>query len=453
MRTGRYGRNLVRFIPVLCVGILLLNTYGLYKFAYFGADAFNNLDLVQVKSFPQMVGYILNPVSSYFRPAGMMCYWLLLRFFDLNPVIYRCLMWSLHAANTALGYFILKRLTGSQPGAAVGAMLFASQAVFAEIYWNFGAIFELIAAFFSFVAILLWICERRSWLQVLLASLALLLAVKGKEMALSIPVIWFSYDLLLRRDMKRMMAAHWVLPSGLVVWYGLSHALAMRGIVANHPYYMSIKWSILATGFGTYFNMLFGTQFPWQIWWIWALVLLLIFVLLRSRVALFFQLYVFITFLPVIFLVNHRVALFWYLPFLGVCGLAAILASAVARVIKARNPRWLAESGASAVFALLCWGSFLLHKEATVSQRNWIRDYAGECHAFVLGLRALPPPPWGETIFFNSLPPHFEESVLLTATQVALRRTDLHTKLVSEFPPEARYRLRFQESRLIQLPQ
>jgi hypothetical protein len=424
----------------------------LYEFAYFGSDTFNNLYWVQLESFWHMVRYILNPVSLYFRPAGMMCYWLLLRFFDLNPAAYRWLMWSLHAANTALVYFVLKRLTRGRPGAAIGAMVFASQAVFAEIYWSFGAVFELIAAFFSFVGILLWTYERRNWLQVLLASLALLLALKGKEMAVSMPVIWFSYDLLLRRDMKRMMAAHWVLPGVLAVWYGLSHALAMRGVVDNHPYYMSIQWSILASGFGTYFNMLFGTQFPWQIWWIGALVLLLVFVLLRSRLGLFFQLYVFIAFLPVIFLVNHRVALFWYLPFLGVCGFAAILANAVACVINRRNPQWLAETGALAVFALLCWGTFLLHEAANRPQRSWVRDVAYEWHAFVSGLRALPPPPSGETIFFNSLPPHIEESVLLTATQVALRRTDLHTKLVSEFPPEARYRLRFQESRLIQLP-
>jgi hypothetical protein len=450
--TGRYGRKLLRFISVLCVGILLLNTYGLYKFAYFGSDAFNNLYWAQRESFTHIIGYILNPVSSYFRPVGMMYYWLFLRFFDLSPAAYRWLMWSLHAANTALVYFILKRLTRARPGAAIGAMLFASQAVFAEIYWNFGAVFELIAGLFSFAAILLWTSERRSWLQVLLASLALLLAVKSKEMAVSMPVIWFSYDLLLRRDMKRMMAAHWVLPGGLAVWYGLSHALAMRGIAANDPYHMSIDWSILASGFATYFNVLCGTELPWQIWWIASLVILLVFVLLRSRLALFFQLYVFVTFLPVIFLVNHRVALFWYFPFLGVCGFAAILANAVACVINGRNPRWLAETGSLTVFALLCWATFLLHEAANRPQRSWVSDVADEYHAFVSGLRALPPPPRGETIFFDSLPPHFEETVLLTAAQVALRRTDLHTKLVSEFPPEARYRLRFQKSHLIQLP-
>jgi hypothetical protein len=66
-------------------------------------------------------------------------------------------------------------------------MLFASETVFAGIYWNFGTIFEIVAASFSFVGILLWTSERSGWLQVLVASLVILLAVKGKEMALTLP--------------------------------------------------------------------------------------------------------------------------------------------------------------------------------------------------------------------------------------------------------------------------
>src|SRR4029077_3234576 len=356
-RSSRYYYKLLHAITVLCVGILLLQTCRLYKFAYFGSDDLHNLYHVQWQSFAQMIGYIVNPVSSYFRPTGMMCYWILLRFFDLNPAPYHWFAWSLHGANTALLYFILKRFTESRAGAAIGAMLFASPVVFFEVYWNFGVIFDPVAAFFSFVGILLWTSERRSWWHVLLASLALLLAVKGKEMALTMPIIWISYDLLLRTNMERRMAAHWVLPSGLAVWYALfsfgfqlyhqplSHALAMRGLAANHPYYMSITATTLASGFGTYFNMLFRTNFLWQIWWIGFIALLLVLALLRNRVALFFQCYTFITFLPVIFLVNPRNDSYWYIPSLGICGLAAMLAKIIYGAIGMRNPQWLAKGG------------------------------------------------------------------------------------------------------------
>jgi hypothetical protein len=443
-----------RLVPALCIGALLLNTFRLYKGgAYFSLDDFNNLFWVQQATFAQMVGHIINPISGYFRPAGMMCYWLLLRLFGLNSAAYHWLAWSLHIANTALVYFVLKRFTKSRAGAAVGAMLFASQAVFADLYWDFGTIFELVAAFFSFIGILLWTPERRSWWQVILASLALLLAMKGKEIAIAMPFVWLSYDLLLRKNMTPRLAVHWVLPIGLAVWYGLAKAWAMRSAVSTHPYYLSITGPALAAGFRVYFNMLIKTNFPWQIWFMGFGMFLSLCLLLRSRLALFFQFYIFIAFLPVIFLINHRYAFYWYLPFLGVSGLMAMLAKDVAALIETRNPRWLAKAGAYSLFALLCWGTFLVHKESNRPKRSEIRDRANEYRAFIAGLRELRQPPRDETIYFDSQPSHFDEGHLLSATQVAFGRSDLRAKLVSEFPPEARYRLRFQESRLTQFPQ
>jgi hypothetical protein len=454
---GRQGWDLLRLVWVLCVGLLLLATYRLYKGAYFGDDDFRNLYtiLYQRSSFASMIGYLVDPkISSYFRPAGMMCYWVLLRFFDLNPAAYHGFSWCLHALNTALIYLILKRLTESRAGAAVGAALFASPVVFVDIYWNFGTIFDVVATFFAFVGILLWISESRGWSHVLLASMTLLLAMKGKEMAVTIPLVWLSYDLLVRQNLSRRIVAHWILPCGLALWYGLTKAVAMKGAMPTHPYYMSINGSTLGSGFGLYLNILFRSNFPWQIWCVAAAVLLLIFVLLRSRLAIFFQLYVFVTFLPVIFLVNHRFAFYWYLPFLGICGFAAMLSKNVMRLIAIRNPQWLARVAATCLFVVLCWGIFVLQKETSrTHQTSLMKTQADEYRGFIAGLRSLPPPQPAETIYFDSLPPHFKASLLFFATRVAFGRTDLRVKLVTEFPPGARYRMRFQDSHLIRVSQ
>jgi hypothetical protein len=450
---GRQGWGFLRLVSVLCLGLLLLSTYRLYKDAYFGDDDFRNLHEVQASSFASMIGYLVDPISSYFRPAGMMCYWVLLRFFDLNAVAYHGFSWCLHTLNTALVYFILKRLTESREGAAVGAALFASQVVFAEIYWSFGTIFEVVATFFTFVGILLWISEPRRWWHVLLASMTLLLAMKGKEMAVTIPLVWLGYDLLIRRKLSRRIVAQWILPCGLALWYGLTKAVAMRGAMPTHPYYMSINGSTLGSGFGLYLNMLFRSNFPWQIWCLVAAVLLLIFVLLRSRLAIFFQLYVFVTFLPVIFLVNHRFAFYWYLPFLGVCGFVAMLSKNVMHWIAIRIPQRLSRVAATCLFVVLCWAIFVLQKETSRPQRSWASTRANEYRGFVASLRSLPPPQPAETIYFDSLPPHLGAGVLVHATRVAFGRADLRVRLVTQFPRQARYRMRFQDSHLIRVSQ
>jgi hypothetical protein len=444
--------NVLRLIPVACIALLLINTFRLYKNAYFWLDDFNNLYWVQRTTLGQMVGFIVNPVSSYFRPVGMLCYWLLLQFSGLHPAPYHWVAWAIHTANTALVYFILKRVTKSRYGAAVGALLFATEAVYAEVYWDFGTIFELLAGFFCFVGILLWVSERRDWRHVVLASLVLLLAMKAKEVAVALALAFVIYDLLLWKNCVRTLAVQWVLPCGLALWYGLTKAAAMREIATTDPYYMTVNGSTLLAGLTTYGNMLLETKFPWQAWGILVTALLLICVLLRNRLALFFLSWIFITFLPVIFLVNHRFAFYWYLPFFGVSGLAAIVAKHVADMIGKRNPTWLATAGGYCAFALLCLGTFSWYKDATGPGRTWLRQQSREYRVFVTGLTALPSPSPREVLYFDSKPSHFNQILLLSATQVALRRTDVGAEFVSEFPSDARYRLRFDGTHLIQVP-
>ena len=136
-------------IPIACVVLLLVFTLRLYTFAYFWLDDFNNLYWVQTQSFSQMVGYVVNPASDFFRPAGMFLYWAALQLFDRNAQAYHLLLWSLHAINVGLVYWILRRFTGSHAGAMVGAMLFSSQYLLNDLYWSFGTIFEVASAMLS----------------------------------------------------------------------------------------------------------------------------------------------------------------------------------------------------------------------------------------------------------------------------------------------------------------
>src|SRR5438094_5247427 len=112
-------------------------------------------------------------------------------------------------------------------------------------------------------------------------------------------------------------------------------------------------------------------------------------------------------------------------------------------------PQRLLAPTSCALFALLCYAAYGRTRDLTQSRREWQQGIAGDYRAFVRGLQSIPAPPPGETLFFRSYPQYFDRGVLLFATQIALRRTDIGAQLVDTFPPDARYRLRFEASRII----
>jgi hypothetical protein len=424
-------RSSLRWIPLLCIAILLLFTYRLYASAYFWLDDFDNLYWVQQLTASGMLWHIVNPLSNFFRPTGMLFYWLMLNLFDLNAPAYHLLAWSLHAANTALVYVILKRITASRAGAAVGAMLFASEAVFVDLYWSFGSIFELVCGLAMFTGIILWNVEDRSWSRSILSFFVFAFAFKAKEMAVTLPVIWLGCDLLLRprRSMKNALQ---LLPPVLFgAWYGWLKMADMRVPAHDAPYFMDVRGVTLGRGFGFYFNQLFNTNVRWQLWTIVFVVLLLLFVAMKMRAAVFFQLYVFVTFLPVIFLVNHRDPLYWYIPIVGLCGLAALLVkSFVAFVEPKLSGKFVPVAGAAA-FAALSWGSYTVQRNRTDPRRQWQRNIEAEYRSWIASVRAMPPPGQNETIAFKAYPSYFDSEILRNATQVALRRTDVNAKVAA----------------------
>jgi hypothetical protein len=420
----------LRPVPGFCIALLLLFTFRLYTFAYFWLDDFNNLYWVQQQTFGEALGYILTPSAQHFRPVGMMVYWIALRVFDRAALPYHLLMWAFHALNVTLVFIVLRRFTQSRAGAYVGAMLYAYPAAFSDVFWSFGTIFELVGAMLFFIGLLVWQRKERTVWVVLLAFVVFFLALKSKEMAITLPAIWLLQDLFLRRPLRWKELSAIVFPGLLGFWYGLQRLLEMRNPDPAGPYYMDVQGIVMGRGFGYYFNALFSTEIRWEQWSVGFAALLLLFLLLRWRLAAFFQIYVFVTFLPLIFLNNHRDPFYWYFPMLGVCGLAALLARAIASWLAAKvDESRLAPYGVLA-FAVLCAGMYLSSRDATLQRRLWQHGIARDYRGFVERVQSLPSPKPGETLLFDSMPRYFDIYVLKYASQVALRRTDIDAKLM-----------------------
>jgi hypothetical protein len=261
--------------------------------------------------------------------------------------------------------------------------------------------------------------------------------------------VWVLHDLLLRRPMKWRESLVVLIPGLIGAWFGFQRLAAMQEPNPGRPYYMDLQAITMGRGFGYYFNTLFSTQFRWQVWCIGFVAVLILFALLRWWLVLFFQAYVFVTFLPVIFLINHRDPMYWYFPMLGVCGMGAMLTKVVTDWIVPRVSERRLPVYAAVAFALLSLAVYRRSSGETAARRQWQQEIVRNYRGFVDGVRTLPPPAPGEVLYFTSIPEYFDSDTLRFASEFAFGRKDIDAKLVESFPAGARYRLVFENARVV----
>jgi hypothetical protein len=440
---SRLNRRSVRFaniIAAISVATPLLFAFRLWSFAYFWIDDFGNIFWVRSQTSMNMIGYIADPFSTFFRPMGMLFYEVLYHAVELNPLPYHVVAWGLHAINTGLLFLVLRRLLRSPFAAAAGAIPFAFRVNFADIYWSFGTIFELLACGLMLIGIYLYISCRPSWKLMAGLTVIYVLAIKSKEMAITLLAIWVLYDCCIRR---RIVLTHLALPLIAAIWFTRLRVQTMRGTNPLDPYYMDLRWSTVMAGFGQYFNWLYGIKLPALLWCVLLVTALGFAIYRRNGLATFFLSSTIVAFAPVIFLVNHRWPYFWYIPFFGISGLFGLGAKYFSASVSWRVS--LPTLVRVHIFALLLWSAVDSGLEYARSSRTRITEaeIAHDFRSFVEGMQSLPQPEPGATLYFRELPPHFNSDVLNSAVQVVLKRPDVHAVVVANFPPEATWRLTF----------
>jgi hypothetical protein len=442
--------------------LLLGLTFRLYRFAYFWLDDFNNLYWVQRESCGELMGYILNPAAVSFRPLGMFVYWILWHLWKSNPLPYHIVAWAIHTLNVFLVYLILSHLTKSKYAAAIGAMLFSFQGIYGEIFWSFGTIFELVSGLLYFISLWLYVRGPLSARRMVLIAAIYILAIKSKEMAITLPVVLLSYELLVRPRNHKLDAAqiwslakHFSILAIIAIWFTYLKVSTMAGMTSSqpyspsHPYYMELSLRSLKQGYAWYFNAIFKVTLNSFLEILSGVLLTYLLVFKRDRVTLFFISYLLVSLLPIVIFPNHHYSFFLYLPFLGVCGLAAIIVKTLIGWIEGRLPPRLTTALGICCFALASSLHYMNQKEQSEGQRKWAGEQAREYESFVLGLRALPQPGPNETIYYSSFPQYFDLVTLQSATEVAFRRTDLKSAIAKEPVSGNEYRVRFQNPTVI----
>jgi len=196
------------------------------------------------------------------------------------------------------------------------------------------------------------------------------------------------------------------------------------------PYYMDFSVITLGRGYGWYFDHLYGLRLRWGAWISGTVFLALAFAYAREKRGLFFLGYIFITLLPVVFLVNHRYEFFWYIPFFGVAGLAALVTAAIEKRLSRLLPARALEVFGAIAFVLLALGHYTGERAGSAGLLENERSLAVEYAAFVQSIRSLPPPENGGAVRIQTVPRHFTPEVLTSAVQVILRRTDIRAEVV-----------------------
>ena len=294
--------------------------------------------------------------TTYRRPLGGCLYLILYSLFGLGtPVPYYLAGFLLFIINVILLFFLFRRLTSNGYLSVLAAAIASVHWVMFNVWYNFGAVYELLAFTFMLTAFHLY---RRAldvrgaapfagWYGA--ALLSYVLAISGKEMAVTLPGILLAYEVIYRAQRDRLsvqlprMALRltpFMLIAGVAV---AAKALGAGAMWRDNPAYAYHVDSTIVDNLGRYLEMLCLDRIhcpgPAAIFVLAAALGLALW--LRDRHMLFGWCYFLITLLPVLGL--PRVwGLFLYIPLAGpglyLASAAVHLGQAVRRVLTRAFP-------------------------------------------------------------------------------------------------------------------
>lgn len=192
-------------VLLVVIGVL----YSPILTAYFNADDYSFLRYLYFNSrqlmdgqlwYEWLVGGIVN--YSVFRPMAHALWLLNYVAFGLEPFGYHLVAVVSHAAAAFLAFVLGHQLTGNRMTAALGALFFAVMPVHAEAVAWLAANYDVWCAIYSFTSLISYILYRqRGAFHFYLLSLgAFILALSSREIALTLPLMLFVYDIIYHRQ-------------------------------------------------------------------------------------------------------------------------------------------------------------------------------------------------------------------------------------------------------------
>jgi hypothetical protein len=369
-----------KYAPLACFLAAIVLFYFASRPAYrgyFSEDDLATLSWAPIAGADSYYGEILNPKSNdlNFRPFAALYYSFLGRTAKLRYVPYVVVLQLLHVLNVVLLIFLLREFGFSWIAAGAGVLFYAFNAATMEAYWKPMFVFDLLCGTLCLAALLLYV--RGRWL---LALIPFWLAFKSKEIAVMLPVALLAYELLLgQRKWKRLLPFFFVSLS-----FGLQALWHNNSIPAQNTYALRFTPEAALTAIRFYSYSILGLQD------LWVGILLLPFLIRDRRLWVGIALTV-AMFVPLLFLSNRMLNVYWYVPLIGLAIAAAAMAS--------RIPRWVV----AAFFAVWLPFYFFMLRD----KRRDILDEGNTTRTLVASLQEykskIPPV---RAVVFDNLPRH-----------------------------------------------
>ena len=301
---------------------------------YFSNDDIMNMYWARETPLWRLLLSVLVPFTTVYRPTGALLYRCLYTLFGLEPLPFRIAFYALLLTNLFLLYKATCAITGRRAVGAIAAFVASFHSRFSDLYLNNGTIYDVLCGNFYLGTFYYYISMRGRGRSLRLSQLLALYllavaALNSKEMAATLPIVLLLYELF--RPSRHILSS--AIPLSLLsmvmaigTWARFRDA---SRLMHNDLYAMHLDLGLYNTA--VYLNDLLCLKFGSLNEFAAAAIIAALFgiaVLARSRLLLFWALFILITPLPVLF-IPHRSLYAFYIP---VFGWAAFLATLLSRV-------------------------------------------------------------------------------------------------------------------------
>ena len=371
--------------------------------AYFTGDDLLNLHYHTERSFYDTLSHNLTFWSTYRRPMGGVLYLTLYNLFGMNSVPYYGTGLALFSINLVLLYIFVARLTGSGAISAFCTALASIHTTFIDVWFNFGAVYELLSFTFMFASLHCYLSYRRNFVHprrfYWLSFVFFVAALNAKEMAVTIPLVIGLFELLYRMTSDdfwtrmRQLSVR-MLPFLMVgTFYTIGKIFAEGSRWSENPLYRFQFDFTFYRNLGAHLSQLLynSVELTGLALFVALVVSLGLALILHNRHMLFGWGFFLITLLPVLALPRSW-GLFLYIPVVGLGLYLSVLGWEVVQAVRLRFPllekkSWVPKIAPilSLILLLLVLGA--LHHQSFAKTRSRFLNKSASVRTFSEELR------------------------------------------------------------------